>query len=150
MDTPYTETRPVAPRVSGAAVTGAVLAYGACRFFSWVRQYSEQACETTDGICFTWWDLAVIPLTYATAVITLIVVYKQLGIRPRLAVIPPTILLAPFPLAAAQTSAGWWAATVAGGAWASFFALAAWSRYRILGLSAAAALLLGSFLVLYG
>ncbi|GHJ99164.1 hypothetical protein SY2F82_09620 [Streptomyces sp. Y2F8-2] len=150
MDTPYTEPRPIVPRVSGAAVTGAVLAYGACRFFSWVRHYSKQACETTDVLCITWWDLAVVPLTFATALITLIVVYKQLGIRPRLAVLPPTIVLAPLPLSAAQTSAGGWAATVTGGAWACFLALAAWSRYRILGLSVAAALLLGSLVVLYG
>ncbi|WP_369395568.1 hypothetical protein AB5J72_51485 (plasmid) [Streptomyces sp. CG1] len=149
MNTPNVESRPIVPRVAGAAVTGAVLAYGACRFFSWVKHHSNQACETTDGLCFTWWDVAVIPLTFATALISLIIVYRQLNIRPRLAVIPPTLLLAPIPLAAAQTSAGWWAATITGGAWASFLALAAWSRYRILGLSAAAALLLASLVVLY-
>lgn len=149
MDTPYAEPRPMAPRVSGAAATGAVLAHGACLFFSWVGHHSDQACETTDGICFTWWDLTAIPLTFTTALITLIVVYKQLGIRPRLAVIPPTILLAPFPLAAAQTTGGLWGATIAGGAWASFLGLAAWNRYRILGLSAAAALLLASLATLY-
>ncbi|MEU6369472.1 hypothetical protein ABZ876_27985 [Streptomyces sp. NPDC046931] len=149
MNTPYTESRPIVPRASGAAFTGAVLAYGACWFFSWVKHYSNQACETTDGLCFTWWDVAVLPLTFATALITLIVVYKQLSIRPRLAVIPPTLLLAPIPLAAAQSSAGWWAATLTGGAWASSLALTAWSRYRVLGLSAAAALLLASLVVLY-
>ncbi|MHB9862281.1 hypothetical protein [Streptomyces sp. YIM S03343] len=149
MNTPYAEPGPVVPRVSGAAATGAVLAYGACVFFSWVKHHSNQACETTDGICFTWWDVAVIPLTFATALITLIVVYKQLGIRPRLAVIPPTLLLSPFPLTAAQATAGWWAAAITGGAWASFLALAAWSRYRILGLTAAAVLLLASLGVLY-
>ncbi|MEU8976226.1 hypothetical protein AB0D11_44910 [Streptomyces monashensis] len=149
MNTSHAEPRPIIPRVSGAAVTGAVLAYGACFFFSWTKHHSSQACETTDGLCFTWWDVAVIPLTFATALITLLVVYKQLDIRPRLAVIPPTLLLAPIPLAAAQTSAGWWAATLTGSAWASVFALAAWNRYRILGLSAAAALVLVSLVVLY-
>ncbi|MFE0255083.1 hypothetical protein [Streptomyces sp. NPDC059010] len=139
----------MAPRISGAAATGAVRALGACLFFSWVGRHGDQACETTDGICFTWWDLAAVPLTFTTALITLIVVYKRLGIRPRLAVVPPTVLLAPFPLAAAQTTAGLWATTVTGGAWASFLALAAWNRYRILGLSAAAALLLTSLAVLY-
>ncbi|MEU8591293.1 hypothetical protein AB0C59_30465 [Streptomyces sp. NPDC048664] len=149
MNTPNAELRPILPRVYGAAATGAVLAYGVCLFFSWVKNHRDQACETTDGLCYTWWDVAAIPLTFVTALITLIVVYKQLGIRPRLAVIPPTLLLAPIPLAAAQTSAGWWAATLTGGAWASSLALAVWSRYRILGLSAAAALLIGSLVVLY-
>ncbi|MDC0766087.1 hypothetical protein [Streptomyces sp. HD] len=149
MNTPHAEPRPIAARVSGAAATGAVLAGGACLFFSWVGHHNDQSCETTDGLCFTWWDLAALPLTFATALVTLIVVYKQLGIGPRLAVIPPTLLLAPIPLAAAQATAGCWAAAIAGGAWASFFALAASSRYRILGLSAAAALLLASLVVLY-
>ncbi|MFJ1730036.1 hypothetical protein [Streptomyces sp. NPDC088254] len=79
----------------------------------------------------------------------LLAVYKRLGIRPRLAVVPPTLALAPIPLAAAQTNAGWWAAALTGGAWASLLAPAAWSRYRILTLSAAAALLLSSLVVLY-
>jgi hypothetical protein len=126
-----------------------VLAGGAGLFFTWVREHNEQACETTDGLCFTWWDVAAIPLAFATALITLIVVYKQLGIRPRLAVIPPTILLAPIPLAAAQAIAGLWAAAITGGAWAAFLALAAWSRYRILGLSGAGALLLASLVTVY-
>ncbi|RZU18160.1 hypothetical protein [Streptomyces sp. BK239] len=149
MNSPYAEPQPVVPRVSGAAVTGAVLACGACRFFARVKHHSEQACATTDGFCFTWWDLTVIPLTFTTALITLLAVYKRLGIRPRLAVIPPTLVLAPIPLAATQTNAGWWAAALTGGAWASLLALAAWSRYRLLGLSAAAALLLASLVVLY-
>ncbi|MFI7408749.1 hypothetical protein ACIBU0_08805 [Streptomyces sp. NPDC049627] len=149
MNTPSAEPRPIAPRVSGAAVTGAVLAGGTCLFFAWVEEHNDQACETTDGLCFTWWDVAAIPLTFATALITLIVVYKQLGIRPRLAVVPPTILLAPIPLAAAQATAGLWAATITGAAWASFLALAVWSRYRILGLSGAAALLLASLVTVY-
>ncbi|MER5713651.1 hypothetical protein [Streptomyces sp. NPDC002132] len=149
MNTPYADPQPVVPRVSGAAVTGAVLAYGACWFFAWVNHHSEQACETTDGFCFTWWGLTVVPLTFTTALITLVAVYKRLGIRPRIAVIPPTLVLAPIPLAAAQTNAGWWAAALTGGAWASLLALAAWRRYRVLGLSATAALLLASLVVLY-
>ncbi|MFD7609123.1 hypothetical protein ACFWAN_54030 [Streptomyces mirabilis] len=149
MNTPRTEPRPVMLGVSGAAVTGAVLATGAGSFLSWVKHHSKQACETTDGLCFTWWDLAAIPLTITIALIILIVVYKQLDIRPRLAVIPPTILLAPLPLVAAQTTAGWWAATIAGGAWSCSLALAAWSRYRILGITASATLLLASLIVLY-
>lgn len=151
MTTPYAEPRPpMAPRISGAAATGAVLTFGADRFLSWVGHQNTQACETTDGLCFTWWDLTAIPLIFMTALITLIVIYKQLGIRPRLAVIPPTILLAPFPLTAAEATAGWWAAIITGGAWASLLALGAWSRYRILGLSGAGAVLLASFGVLYG
>ncbi|WP_330332376.1 hypothetical protein OHS33_23475 [Streptomyces sp. NBC_00536] len=105
-----------------------------------------------DGLCWTWWDWAAVPLALTTALIVLTVVYKRLAIGDigtRLAVILPTIALAPFPLAAAQTAAGWWAATITGGAWACLLALAAWSRYRILGLSASAALLLASLVVLY-
>lgn len=149
MNTSHREPRPVIPQVSGAAVTGAVLACGAVYFFSWVRRDSDRACEKIDGLCWTWWDWAAIPLTFTTALIILIIVYKQLDIRPRLAVIPPTILLAPFPLAAAQATAGWWAATIAGGAWSCFVALTAWSRYRILGATASVTLLLASLVVLY-
>lgn len=142
MNTSPAEPRPVIPQVSGAAVTGAVLACGVVYFFSWVRRDSDQACEKTEGLCWTWWDSAAIPLTLAAALITLIIVYKQLDIRPRLAVIPPTILLAPLPLLAAQANAGWWTATIAGGTWSGFVALTAWSRYRILGVTASATLLL--------
>ncbi|MCZ4610973.1 hypothetical protein O3S80_45900 [Streptomyces sp. Lzd4kr] len=149
MNTSHTELQPVIPRVSAAAVTGAVLAWGAMHFFSWVRRGSDRACEKTDGLCWTWWDWAAIPLTFTTALIILIIVYKQLDIRPRLAVIPPTILLAPLPLTAAQATAGWWTATIAGGTWSCFVALTAWSRYRILGLTTAATLLLASLIVLY-
>ncbi|MFI8347695.1 hypothetical protein [Streptomyces sp. NPDC085596] len=81
--------------------------------------------------------------------IVLVIVHKQLDIRPRLAVIPPTILLAPIPLAAAQATAGGWTAAIVGGAWSCSLALAAWSRYRILGLTASTTLLLASLVVLY-
>ncbi|MFD7057508.1 hypothetical protein ACFWBS_58030 [Streptomyces mirabilis] len=149
MNTSRTEPRSVIPQVSGAAVTSAVLACGAVHFFSWVRRDSDQACEKTDGLCWTWWDWAAIPLSFTTALIILIIVYKQLDIRPRLAVIPPTILLAPFPLLAAQATAGWWTATITGGTWSCFLALTAWSRYRVLGITASATLLLASLVVLY-
>ena len=149
MDTPLAEPRPVIPRVIGAAATGTVLATGAGHYLSWVEHRSNQACETTDGLCFTWWDLTAIPLIITIALVVLVVVYKQLGIRPRLAVIPPTILLAPFPFVAAQTTAGWWAVTITGGAWSCALALAAWSRYRILGITAAGTLLLASLVVFY-
>ncbi|QBJ89076.1 hypothetical protein D0Z67_01225 [Streptomyces seoulensis] len=118
-------------------------------FFSWVRRDSDQACEKTDGLCWTLWDWAVVPLTMTTALTVLIIVYKQLGVRPRLAVIPPTILLAPIPLAAAHMTVGWWTATIAGGAWSCSLALTAWSRYRILGITASATLLLASLVALY-
>ncbi|MCX5384858.1 hypothetical protein [Streptomyces sp. NBC_00083] len=88
-------------------------------------------------------------MSLATALIALSVVYKWLEIRPRLAIIPPTVLLAPFPLAAAQTAADWRAVTLAGGAWTCSLALTAWSRYRPWGLSSAAMLLLASLVVLY-
>ncbi|MGW1864620.1 hypothetical protein ACWCPS_03550 [Streptomyces mauvecolor] len=150
MNTLVTEPRSVLPRVSGAAVTGAVLAYGACRFFSGVEQDSDRACSSTDGLCSTWWDWAVLPLTLTTSLIALIVIYKLLDLRPRLALIPPTVLLAPLPLVAAEATAGPWAAAITGAAWASSLALALWSRYRFLGLSASAAILIASLGVLYG
>ncbi|MEU4108781.1 hypothetical protein [Streptomyces sp. NPDC027717] len=149
MNTLRAEARTVIPRVSGAAVTGAVLACGAVYFLSWVKRDSDRACEKTDGLCWTLWDWAAIPVAFTTASVILIVVYKQLGIRPRLAVIPMTILPAPIVLAAAQVAAGSWTATVVGGMWSCSLALAAWSRYRTLGITASAVLLLASLVVLY-
>jgi len=152
MNTTHTEPRPcpVLARVAGAAVTGAVVAGGAVAFLSWARRESERACASTDGLCFTWWDIAALPLTFGTALIVLLVVYRQLGIGPRLAVVPPTILLGPFPLTAADATAGSAAVTLVGAVWSCSLALTAWSRYRVLGCSAAAALMLASFIVLYG
>ncbi|MFJ8310480.1 MULTISPECIES: hypothetical protein [unclassified Streptomyces] len=149
MNALHTEARSVILRVSGSAVAGAILAYGAVRFFSSVKHHNAQACETTDGLCWTWWDWAAIPLTITITLLVLIVVYKRLDIGPRLAVIPPTILLAPLPLVAAQTTAGWWAATITGGAWSCAIALGTWSRYRVFGTTVSATLLLASLVVLY-
>ncbi|MFB7181713.1 hypothetical protein ACFCYI_28910 [Streptomyces sp. NPDC056257] len=148
MNTHTADPRPAVPGAFAAAVTGAVLAYGAVRFFSWVERRSALACENSAGLCWTWWDWAAVPLALTTALTVLTAVYKPLGIRPRLAVVPPTVLLAVFPLAAARDF-GWWAAALAGGAWAGCLALAAWDRYRAAGLSAAAVLLLASLVVLY-
>ncbi|MEX3100203.1 MULTISPECIES: hypothetical protein [unclassified Streptomyces] len=142
--------RSYAPRAVGAAVTGALLASAASVFLTWTEHHSEAACGATDGLCFTWWDVAAIPLTCAVALIVLAVVYKRLDIGPRFVVIPPTILLAPVPLAAAHAIAGWWAAAVAGGVWSCSLVLALRDRWRVLGLTAAAVLLLGSLAVLYG
>ncbi|MGW2423605.1 hypothetical protein ACWC0C_30865 [Streptomyces sp. NPDC001709] len=147
---PRTEPRPVLPRVLGAAVTGAVAATGARAYLSWAGHRSDRICRTTETLCFTGWNLTALPLIFTVSLIVLLVVYKRLGIRPRLAVIPPTLVLAPIPLAAADTAAGWWAVALAGGAWSCSFALAAWSRYRIPALAASAALLLASLVVLYG
>ncbi|MFF4014994.1 hypothetical protein [Streptomyces sp. NPDC001843] len=135
--------------MSAAAATGAVLACGAVYFFSWAKRHRDQACDETGGRCWAWWHFAPIPLTFATALIVLIIVYKRLDIRPRLAVVPPTLLLAPFPLVAAQAAADWWTVTLAGGAWSCSLALTAWSRYRITGITASATLLLASLVVLY-
>ncbi|WP_327360289.1 hypothetical protein [Streptomyces sp. NBC_01296] len=71
------------------------------------------------------------------------------GHEVRLAVIPPTILLAPFPVLAGQATAGWWIAAITGGAWSCSLALATSSRYRIRGIAASATLLLASLVVLY-
>ncbi|MFI1763532.1 hypothetical protein ACH41H_16005 [Streptomyces sp. NPDC020800] len=150
MTTPRPEPQPVLPRALGAAVTGAVLATGARAYLSWATHRSDRICRTTDGLCFTGWNLTAVPLVFAVALVVLLVVYKRLGIRPRIAVVPPTLMLAPMPLAAADTAAGWWAVALAGGAWSYSLALAAWDRYRIPALAASAALLLASMAVLYG
>ncbi|MEV5877243.1 hypothetical protein AB0L75_24000 [Streptomyces sp. NPDC052101] len=150
MTTSRTEPQSVLPRVLGAAVTGAVLAAGARAYLSWAGQRSDRICRTTDSLCFTGWNLTAVPLLFTVALIVLLVVYKRLDIRPRLAVIPPTLVLAPIPLSAAHTAAGWWAVALAGGAWSYAWALAAWSRYRTAALAASAALFLGSMVVLYG
>ncbi|MCC5480686.1 hypothetical protein [Streptomyces barringtoniae] len=147
---PRTEPRSVLPRVLGAAVTGAVLATSARAYLSWAGQHSDRLCRTTDTLCFTGWNLTALPLVFTVSLTVLLVVYKRLGIRPRLAVVPPTLVLAPIPLAAADTTAVWWAVALVGGAWSSSFALAAWSRYQIPALAASAVLLLASLVVLYG
>ncbi|MFE9931273.1 hypothetical protein [Streptomyces sp. NPDC005533] len=149
MNTHTTEPRPVVPGAPAAAVTGAVLAYGAVRFFSWVERQNARACATSDGLCWTWWDWAAVPLAVTTALIVLMAVYKRLGIGHRAAIVTPTVLLAVFPLAAARADFGWWASALAGGAWAGSLALTAWGRYRAPGLAAAAVLLLASLVVLY-
>ncbi|MEU2928995.1 hypothetical protein ABZ636_28670 [Streptomyces sp. NPDC007251] len=150
MITPHTEPQPVLPRVLGAAVTGAVLAVGAGAYLSWAEHHSDRLCRTTEGFCFTGWNLTALPLAFAVSLTVLLVVYKLLGIRPRLAVVPPTLVLAPIPLSAAHATADWWAVALAGGAWSYALALAAWSRYRIPALAASAGLLLASMVALYG
>jgi hypothetical protein len=150
MRTPRTEPQPALSRVLGAAVTGAALATGAFAYLAWAGQRSDRICRTTDGLCFTGWNLTALPLLFTVSLIVMLVVYKRLGIGQRLAVIPPTLILAPIPLSAAHATADWWAVALAGGAWSYSFALATWSRYRIPALAASAALLLASMAVLYG
>ncbi|MFF7098208.1 hypothetical protein ACFY9A_38375 [Streptomyces rubradiris] len=146
---PPTEPRPVIAQAAGAAVTGAVLSFTACQALAATGRRRERACSTTDGMCFTWWDVAVLPLTFAAALAVLSIVYKALGIGPRIGVIPPSLLLAPLPLGAADSIGGRAAVTVAGALWACFLALAARKRHRMLGLSLTAVVLLASLIVLY-
>lgn len=151
MTTPRTEPAPALPRLLGAAASGAVLATGASAYLSWVHRRSDRICGPDPGVlCFTGWNLTAIPFLFASSLTVLVVVYKGLGIRPRLAVIPPTLILAPILLGAAHATAGWWAVACTGGAWSFSCALAAWSRYRIPALAASAVLLLASMVVLYG
>ncbi|MFC9582128.1 hypothetical protein ACFVJ8_04675 [Streptomyces yangpuensis] len=137
------------PASAAAAATGAALASGAVWFFARVDRHDERACATTDGLCWTWWDWASVPLTLTVALISLMAVYERLDITPRLAVVPPTVLLAPLPLTAAAAVADWWGAALAGAAWAGALALATWDRHRIPALAAAAALLIASLGTLY-
>ncbi|MFF4401766.1 hypothetical protein [Streptomyces sp. NPDC001480] len=150
MTIPRTEPGAALPRVLGAAATGAALATGALAYLSWVGRRSDRICRTTDGPCVTGWNLTALPLLFAGSLIVLLVVYKRLGIGPRHAVVPPTLVPAPVLLSAAHTTAGWWAVALAGGAWSYSCALAAWSRYRIPALAASAVLLLAAMVALYG
>lgn len=151
MTTPHTEPAPALSRLLGAAATGAVLATGALAYLSWVHRRSDRICRSTpDTLCFTGWNLTAVPLVFAVSLTVLLAVYKWLGIRPRLAVILPTLLLAPILLSAAYATAGWPAVALAGGACSYSFALATWSRYRIPALAASSVLLLASMVVLYG
>ncbi|MGW4607146.1 hypothetical protein ACWENS_28340 [Streptomyces sp. NPDC004532] len=119
LTTPHAEPWPVKLQAVGAAVTGAMLAYGAFYVFASTARHHEQTCATTDGLCWTWWDWAEFPFTFGTALVVLVIVYKALGLRPRLALIPPTVLFAPILITAAQMAGGWWTAAVVGGAWSS-------------------------------
>lgn len=149
MTTPTAGPRSVLPRVLIAAATGAVLALGARSYHSWAAHRGDRICRATDGLCITWWTVTAIPLVVTVCVIVLTAVYKRLGIRPRLVIVPPTILLAPIPLAAADATAGWWAVVLTGGAWSGCLALAAWSGHRPLALAASAAMLLAAMAVYY-
>lgn len=150
MNTVRTQNRPVPPRLAGVAVIGAVLALGAEQFHAWVDRLDSRECSAVDSVCVTWWGLAFVPLTAVVAVAVLCTVYKALDIRPRLVIVPPTVLLAPVPLAAAQALSGHGAVALTGGLWCSALALGAWRRHRVLALSAAAALLLTALVSLYG
>ncbi|MFD9004155.1 hypothetical protein ACFV0T_24860 [Streptomyces sp. NPDC059582] len=111
--------------------------------------YDARVCADETSVCLTPLPVLSFPASFAVALVGLIVAYRLLGIRPGLTVIPPTLLLAPFPLNAALSALGKWPAVVVGAVWAAAVALTAWRRYRILGLSAAAALLLASLIVVH-
>ncbi|MFE9467785.1 hypothetical protein ACFYNW_29740 [Streptomyces virginiae] len=76
-------------------------------------------------------------------------VYKRLEIAPRVAVLLPTVLLAPLPLAAADDCRRLVGRHPRGRGWAGSLALAAWDRHRTPALAASAALLLASIVALY-
>ncbi|MFF4509019.1 hypothetical protein [Streptomyces sp. NPDC001401] len=141
--------RGLATRVVGAAGTGAALTYLSLGLVDSAYRYDTRTCANAPGFCMTVWPDVSLLASFAIALVGLILAYRLLGIHPRLAVIPPTLLLAPLPLDAAESVAGLRPATVAGAVWAAALALTVWRPYRILGLSAAAALLLASLAVLY-
>jgi hypothetical protein len=147
---------PVAPsggalavRILGAAATGAALTYLSIHLVQEAYAYDARVCADETSVCLTPWPVLSFAASFAIALVGLIVAYRLLGIRPGLTAIPPTLLLAPFPLNAALSTAGKWPAVVVGAVWAASVALTAWRPYRILGLSTAAALLLASFIVIY-
>ncbi|SOE74986.1 hypothetical protein SAMN05446589_5565 [Streptomyces sp. OV198] len=136
-------------RITGAAATGAALTYMSIHLVQEAYAYDARACVDETSVCLTPWPVLSFPASFAIALVGLIVAYRLLGIRPGLTVIPPTLLLAPFPLNAALSTVGKWPAVVVGAVWAAAVALTAWRPYRILGLSASAALLLASLIILW-
>ncbi|MFG2604789.1 hypothetical protein ACGFT2_14745 [Streptomyces sp. NPDC048514] len=136
------------PRVLGAAATGAVLATGARSYLSWASRRSTQTCQDSDILCITWWNLTALPLMLTVTLLVLTITYKRLDIRPRLVIIPPTILLAPIPLAAGAAR-GWPTVALAGAAWSGCLALAAWKRYRVPALTASTAIFLAAMIAAY-
>ncbi|MEU4038488.1 hypothetical protein [Streptomyces collinus] len=136
------------PRVLGAAATGAVLATGARGYLAWSDHRGDRACQADGGLCITWWNVTAVPLILTVTLVVLTVAYGQLGIRPRLVIIPPTVLLAPVPLAAGAAT-GSSAVALTGAAWAGCLALAAWKRYRVTALTASAVILLAALIVRY-
>ncbi|MER6470662.1 hypothetical protein [Streptomyces collinus] len=135
-------------RVLGAAVTGAVLATGARSYLSWSGHRGDRACQADGGLCVTWWSVTAVPLVLAVTLVVLAVAYRRLGIGPRLVIVPPTVLLAPVPLAAGAAS-GSPAVALTGAAWSGCLALAAWKRYRVPALTASAAILLAALIAYY-
>ncbi|MFF4398208.1 hypothetical protein [Streptomyces sp. NPDC001480] len=136
-------------RVTGAAATAAALTYLSIRLVQGAYAYDARVCADDTSVCLTPWPVLSFPASFAIALVGLIVAYRLLGIRPGLTVIPPTLLLAPFPLDATLSTVGKWPAVVVGAVWAAGVALTAWRPYRILGLSIAAALLLASLVILW-
>ncbi|MFQ6144723.1 hypothetical protein ACLMNJ_16845 [Streptomyces seoulensis] len=147
---PRPDSPPAVARAAGAAVTGALLAYGACQAFVATARHRERACTTADGTCVTWWDVVAVPVIVTAVLVVLSVVYGRLSIGPRIAVVPVTVLLAALVLPAAWAAGGWWAAAAAGGVWSGALALAAVSRrHRPVCLCLTATLLLACLFRLY-
>ncbi|MFF4488784.1 hypothetical protein ACFY0F_20185 [Streptomyces sp. NPDC001544] len=139
----------LAVRIPGAAATGAALTYLSIHLVQEAYAYDDRVCADDTSVCLTPWPVLSYAASFAIALVGLIVAYRLLGIRPGRTVIPPTLLLAPLPLIAALSTVGMWPAVVVGASWAASVALTAWRPYRILGLSAAAALLLASLIVVH-
>ncbi|PKW12350.1 hypothetical protein SAMN05428944_0394 [Streptomyces sp. 1222.5] len=148
MTTSSVQIHSALPRVLGAAATGAILAIGARSYLSWADRRSAQTCQDSDTLCVTWWNLTALPLILAVTLLVLTITYKHLDIRPRLVIIPPTVLLAPIPLAVGA-GRGWSAVALAGAAWSGCLALAAWKRSRVLALTASTAIFLAAMILTY-
>ncbi|MEU6541487.1 hypothetical protein [Streptomyces sp. NPDC047000] len=140
--------RLLALRTGGAAVTGAALTWSAVQLVEGAYRYDAHVCAKETSLCLTPWPVLSFPAAFALALVVLVAAYRLLGIRPGAAVIPPTLLLAPLPIAAARRIAGTGPATVAGAVWAAALVLALWRPYRTLGLSTAGTLLLVSTVML--
>lgn len=139
----------LAVRITGATATGAALTYLSIHLVQEAYAYDARLCADEASMCLTPYPVLAFPASFVIALVGLIVAYRLLGIRPGLMVIPPTLLLAPFPVHAALNTVGKSPAVVVGAIWTATVALTAWRPYRVLGLSASAALLLASLLILW-
>ncbi|WP_326844470.1 hypothetical protein OHB33_40625 (plasmid) [Streptomyces sp. NBC_01558] len=136
-------------RVAGAAATGAALTYLSLKLVDAADHHDSQTCAKASGFCMTVWPVISIPASLAIAFVVLALVYRLLGIHPWTSVVPPTLLLTPLPVLAAEKVAASWLAVVVGAVMASALVLTLWRPFRTLGQSTTAVMFAASLAVLF-
>ncbi|MER5880650.1 hypothetical protein ABT119_32605 [Streptomyces sp. NPDC001910] len=137
-----------AARVAGAGATGAVLTYISLAVVNAADRYDSQTCAQASGFCMTVWPVASVPVSLAIAFVMLVLIYRLLGIRPWVSVVPPTVLFTPLPVLAAERLAASWLAVVVGAVMASALVLTLWRPFRALGQLTTAVVFFASLAVL--